>query len=214
MTLRDLAAALKQINELRHGDLSSLQVRTLPNTPADWITRAIVGPRVVAQARGDATFSERFAFPGFATGGVVTRDMLAAVHKGEVVIPPGGGGDILKKPIKEGTEEGTRKGVLEGMRDWFDEPRSVGGGRGGGGGGRLAALGGGGAGEVPSAGGGLGSPHGGGGGKRRRPADVRRRCTRLQERGRRRRGERSARRRHVRERRRRAPRRGAIGIRV
>ena len=167
--VRDIATAVHEINSLRQGDLSSLSVRTIPGSPADWLVRGVVGPDAARRSRGDATFNERFAVPGFATGGIVTRDMLAAVHKGEVVIPAGGGSDTLKKPIKEGTEEGTRKGVLDGLRDWFDEPRSAGGGRGGGGGGRLAALGGGGAGEVPSAGGGLGSPHGGGGGSEDAP---------------------------------------------
>jgi len=80
------------------------------------------------------------AIPGFAAGGVVTDDMLAAVHKGEIVIPAGGGSsglDAIKKPVMEGTETGTRKGVFDGMRDWYDYQKmaSLGGGAGGVGGG-------------------------------------------------------------------------------
>ena len=113
-----------------------------------------------------STFKQRGAgIPGFATGGVVTKDMLAAVHKGEVVIPAGAGAsDALKRPIKEGTEAGTRKGVFDGMRDWFDFQR-LGGGAGGGGGpgGSGFGVGRGGAGGPPG-GAGIGAPSGHGAG--------------------------------------------------
>jgi len=115
-----------------------------------------------------STFKQRGAgIPGFAIGGVVPRDMLAAVHKSEIIIPAGGGGlgagDALKKPIKEGTEAGTRKGVFDGMRDWFDfqkvtaEGGSAGGPGGGLGVGRGSAGG-------PPGGAGIGAPSGHGAG--------------------------------------------------
>jgi uncharacterized protein YukE len=110
-----------------------------------------------------STFKQRGAgIPGFATGGVVPRDMLAMVHKSEIVIPAGGGGlgagDALKRPIKEGTEAGTRKGVFDGMRDWFEYQKSgagsPGGSPGGGPGGRMGSTGG------PPGGAGVGAPSG------------------------------------------------------
>jgi len=95
-----------------------------------------------------STFKQRGAgIPGFASGGIVRSPTLARVGEAgpEAIVPLAGGDDVLKRPIKEGTEAGTRKGVFDGMRDWFDYQR--GGGAGGGGGG----------------GGGLSGPHGGAG---------------------------------------------------
>jgi hypothetical protein len=193
LLMKGIAEAIKEINELRHGDYSSVSPSFGfdPGSAVNVATKLIVGPKAAEQIEQHSTFKQRGeGIPGFAAGGVVPRDMFAALHRSEIVIPAGGGGlgagGALKKPIKEGTAEGTRKGVLEGMRDWFESQNAGGaggGGTGGGGGGMGGAGGppggagrgapsghgagfgggGGGAVDVPPGAGGLGSPSGEGG---------------------------------------------------
>lgn len=132
------------------------------------VFRAIIGPNTSDRLMGDpgasgapATFKQRGAgIPGFASGGVVTKDMIAAVHEGEVIVPGGGGGlgagDALKRPIKEGTETGSRAGVFAGLRDWYEFQKGAGegGGAAGGPGGGMGGAGG------PPGGAGMGAPSG------------------------------------------------------
>ncbi|MGO9685825.1 MAG: hypothetical protein ACLPTZ_25165, partial [Beijerinckiaceae bacterium] len=128
---------------------------------------ALVGPRAAEQLYpgSSMTFKERAAgIPEFASGGVVTKDMLAMVHRNEIIVPAGGGlgaDEALKRPVREGTAEGTRRGVLEGLRDWYESSYgggAAGGGPGGGIGGGMGGRGG------PPGGAGAGAPSGHGAG--------------------------------------------------
>ncbi|MGD0334057.1 MAG: hypothetical protein ABSA90_12520 [Xanthobacteraceae bacterium] len=168
LALKDAHELLEEYNKLKSGDFSSITPTfSRPARPAGkWgaavglIENLIFGKQHSPLEMGHIS--------GFASGGVVPRDMVAAVHKSEIIVPAGGGfgaGEALKKPVKEGTAEGTRKGVAEGLRDWFELNE---GGAGGGGGGSFGGRGGaggfrGGAGGPPG-GAGEGAPSGHGAG--------------------------------------------------